>query len=77
MSEQALTATDAAELDVFIDHLWLEDGLAKNTLESYRLDLSAFSLWLTKQNKQLLKQSPVKAPKKAAKRKYKKKSKEA
>jgi integrase/recombinase XerD len=54
MSEQALTATDAAELDVFIDHLWLEDGLAKNTLESYRLDLSAFSLWLTKQNKQLL-----------------------
>ncbi|CAN1488728.1 XerD Site-specific recombinase XerD [Methylophilaceae bacterium] len=54
MSEQALTAADAAELDVFIDHLWLEDGLAKNTLESYRLDLSAFSLWLTKQNKQLL-----------------------
>jgi integrase/recombinase XerD len=54
MSEQALTATDAAELDVFIDHLWLEDGLAKNTLESYRLDLSAFSLWLTKQDKQLL-----------------------
>lgn len=54
MSEQALTASDAAELDVFIDHLWLEDGLAKNTLESYRLDLSAFSLWLTKQNKQLL-----------------------
>ena len=54
MSEQALTAADAAELDVFIDHLWLEDGLAKNTLESYRLDLSAFSLWLTQQNKQLL-----------------------
>ena len=54
MSEQALTAADAAELDVFIDHLWLEDGLAKNTLESYRLDLSAFSLWLTKQDKQLL-----------------------
>ena len=54
MSEQVLTAADVTELDVFIDHLWLEDGLAKNTLESYRLDLSAFSLWLTKQNKQLL-----------------------
>ncbi len=54
VSEQALTADDAAELDVFIDHLWLEDGLAKNTLESYRLDLTSFSLWLTKQNKQLL-----------------------
>lgn len=54
MSEQTLTAADVTELDVFIDHLWLEDGLAKNTLESYRLDLSAFSLWLTQQNKQLL-----------------------
>ena len=54
VSEQALTADNAAELDVFIDHLWLEDGLAKNTLESYRLDLTSFSLWLTKQNKQLL-----------------------
>ena len=54
MSEQTLTLTDSAELDVFIDHLWLEDGLAKNTLESYRLDLSAFSVWLNKQNKQLL-----------------------
>jgi len=54
VSEQALTADDAAELDGFIDHLWLEDGLAKNTLESYRLDLTSFSLWLTKQNKQLL-----------------------
>ncbi|MCX7189735.1 MAG: site-specific tyrosine recombinase XerD [Methylotenera sp.] len=54
VSEQALTVDDAAELDGFIDHLWLEDGLAKNTLESYRLDLTSFSLWLTKQNKQLL-----------------------
>ncbi len=54
MSEQTLTLSDAAELDTFIDHLWLEDGLAKNTLESYRLDLSAFALWLAQQNKRLL-----------------------
>lgn len=53
MSEQTLTLSDSAELDTFIDHLWLEDGLAKNTLESYRLDLSAFALWLAQQNKQL------------------------
>ncbi|MDP3743606.1 MAG: site-specific tyrosine recombinase XerD [Methylotenera sp.] len=46
--------TDAAELDEFIDHLWLEDGLAKNTLESYRLDLTTFALWLPSQRKQLL-----------------------
>jgi integrase/recombinase XerD len=54
VSEQTLALSDAAELDTFIDHLWLEDGLAKNTLESYRLDLSAFALWLAQQNKQLL-----------------------
>lgn len=54
MSEQALTLRDSLELDSFIDHLWLEDGLAKNTLDSYRLDLYAFALWITEQNKQLL-----------------------
>lgn len=32
-------------LDNFIDHLWLEDGLSKNTLDSYRADLTAFSNW--------------------------------
>ena len=35
-------------IDEFIDHLWLEDGLAKNTLNSYRFDLELFSGWLTK-----------------------------
>lgn len=54
MSEHTLSISDANELDTFIDHLWLEDGLSKNTLESYRLDLTTFALWLTKQNKQLL-----------------------
>jgi len=54
MSERTLSPQDSVELDTFIDHLWLEDGLSKNTLESYRLDLSAFALWLTPQNKQLL-----------------------
>jgi integrase/recombinase XerD len=35
-----------ALLDEFIDQLWLEDGLARNTLESYRRDLAQFSNWL-------------------------------
>ncbi len=39
---------DTAEIDAFVDHLWLEDGLAKNTLESYRSDLSHFSQWFKK-----------------------------
>ena len=40
---------DSALLDAFIDHLWLEDGLAKNTLLSYRLDLKQLALWLSTQ----------------------------
>ncbi|CAG0983148.1 Tyrosine recombinase XerD [Methylophilaceae bacterium] len=38
-------------LDSFIDHLWLEDGLSKNTLTSYRLDLAAFAAWLQNSEK--------------------------
>ena len=54
MSEQVLASDDAIELDTFIDHLWLEDGLSKNTLESYRQDLSTFAIWVLTQGKQLL-----------------------
>ena len=39
-------ATDPAEVDNFCDALWLEDGLAKATLDSYRSDLGRLSLWL-------------------------------
>lgn len=31
----------------FLDALWLEDGLAQNTLAAYRRDLSAFAQWLS------------------------------
>jgi len=43
--------TDAQLLDEFCDHLWLEDGLAKNTLDAYRRDLSLFALWLERERK--------------------------
>jgi integrase/recombinase XerD len=33
-------------LDQFCDALWLEDGLSRNTIESYRRDLTLFSAWL-------------------------------
>jgi integrase/recombinase XerD len=33
-------------LDEFSDTLWLEDGLSRNTLESYRRDLNKFADWL-------------------------------
>ena len=38
-------------IDQFIDHLWLEDGLSKNTLTSYRFDLSIFVSWLAETKK--------------------------
>ena len=42
----ALTSADASLLDAFCDALWLEDGLSKNTLESYRRDLAQLARFL-------------------------------
>ncbi len=33
-------------IDAFIDALWLEDGLSRNTLDAYRRDLNGVSAWL-------------------------------
>lgn len=44
MNKPALASQ--AQIDGFCDTLWLEDGLAKNTLEAYRRDLSLFAAWL-------------------------------
>jgi integrase/recombinase XerD len=41
---------NSAFIDEFCDSLWLEDGLARNTLESYRRDLALFASWLGKQH---------------------------
>lgn len=38
-------AAFVAEIDPFIDQLWLEDGLSANTLSSYRNDLTGFAHW--------------------------------
>lgn len=37
---------DAALIDRFIETLWLEDGLAANTLDAYRRDLTLLATWL-------------------------------
>lgn len=36
-------------IDLFIDALWLEDGLSRNTLAAYRRDLSMYAQWLAAQ----------------------------
>jgi integrase/recombinase XerD len=37
-------------IDEFIDALWLNDGLAKNTLAGYGSDLRLFAAWLTERS---------------------------
>ena len=32
-------------IDAFIDALWLEEGLSRNTLAAYRRDLALFAAW--------------------------------
>jgi len=44
-----VTGDDAALIRRFSDALWLEDGLAGNTLAAYRRDLAALAAWLAGQ----------------------------
>ena len=37
-------------IDLFLDSLWMERGLSKNTLSAYRSDLYKFLIWLETQN---------------------------
>lgn len=41
-----LPALVQSQIDQFCDTLWLEDGLAKNSLEAYRRDMRLFAEWL-------------------------------
>jgi integrase/recombinase XerD len=43
---KALSETNAGMVERFADTLWLNDGLARNTLESYRRDVTQFAAWL-------------------------------
>ena len=42
--------TRDAIIDQFADSLWLSDGLARNTIESYGRDISQLDDWLQTQN---------------------------
>jgi integrase/recombinase XerD len=45
-----MSEVEESLLDEFCDALWLEDGLSRNTLTSYRGDLLKFAQWLRKKN---------------------------
>jgi integrase/recombinase XerD len=49
-----MKAPEDPVLDEFCDALWLEDGLSRNTLDSYRRDLAQFQLWLTSERHKAL-----------------------
>ena len=46
LSQPTLGIASQAMIDEFCDTLWLEDGLAPATLESYRRDLQQFGEWM-------------------------------
>ena len=57
---KALPDADARLLERFADGLWLNDGLARNTLESYRRDLAQFASWMREsQGRALLEAAPA------------------
>jgi integrase/recombinase XerD len=49
--ESRMAGSDS--IDAFIDALWLEEGLSKNTLAAYRRDLSLYAVWLAGQGRAL------------------------
>ena len=50
----AVLAKSSKAIDAFCDALWLEDGLAKNTMDAYRRDLTLFARWLAARETTLL-----------------------
>jgi integrase/recombinase XerD len=58
--EQSLILRQSIDsISGFIDALWLEDGLSKNTLEAYRSDLEIYATWLDQAHQKNILQSTV------------------
>jgi integrase/recombinase XerD len=48
-----MSSAGEQRIDSFIDALWLEQGLSRNTLAAYRLDLTLYQRWLSEQGREL------------------------
>ena len=46
----AQVVASVQSIDAFCDALWLEHGLARNTLDAYRRDLRLFAAWLDREH---------------------------
>ena len=53
----AARASTQLSIDRFVDALWIEDGLASNTLAAYRRDLEAYGDWLAQNEARALDES--------------------
>ena len=54
-NEEHRESENGQALEAFIDHLWIEYGLSKNTINAYRADLVQLDVWLSHSNSHLLK----------------------
>ena len=50
----AVEPADRAEIERFLDALWMERGLSENTLTAYRNDLNGIAAWLAGSQRRLL-----------------------
>ena len=46
--------SSAEAIDRFVDALWIEDGLAAQSLAAYRRDLAALAAWLGQRDRRLV-----------------------
>ncbi|RYF32955.1 MAG: site-specific tyrosine recombinase XerD, partial [Comamonadaceae bacterium] len=51
-----------ADIDAFIDALWLEEGLSRNTLAAYRRDLTLYLRWLEPRGGKRVARQPLLEP---------------
>ena len=54
MAQPQASAADQARIAAFVERLWAEQGLARQTLDSYRRDLDGLARWLDARGSELL-----------------------
>ncbi len=54
MESNEISSQEESVIALYLDAVWMEKGLSKNSLDSYRTDLTLFAQWLQQQNKNLL-----------------------
>ena len=54
MESNEISSQEESIIALYLDAIWMEKGLSKNSLDSYRTDLTLFAQWLQQQSKNLL-----------------------